>query len=191
MQNCKPVTNPVDLKSKLSQEGGDKIDDPNLYHSLASALQYLTLTRPNIQYDLHQLCLFMHDPRVTHLTALKRVLCYLQRTLSHGLQLFKSSSSVLTAYTDVDWAGCPDTRWSTSGYCIYLGDNLISWSSKRQPTVSRSSSEAKYMGVESVVAETCWIRNLLLELKCPITTTTLVYCDTISAVYLSNNPVKH
>lgn len=191
MNDCKPISTPVDLKSKLSADKGDKIDDPTLYRSIAGALQYLTLTRPDIQYAVHQLCLYMHDPRLQHLLAMKRVLRYLQGTIDHGLRLYKSASKTLTAYTDADWAGCPDTRRSTSGFCVYLGDNLISWSSKRQPTVSRSSSEAEYKGVANVVAETCWIRNLLLELKCPITTATLVYCDNVSAVYLSNNPVKH
>lgn len=191
MQHCKPVSTPVDLKSKLSQEEGDRIHNPTEYRSIAGALQYLTLTRPDIQYAVHQLCLYMHDPRLPHLNALKRVLRYLKGTLDHGLQLHKSTSMTLTSYTDADWAGCPDTRRSTSGYCIFLGDNLLSWSSKRQPTVSRSSAEAEYKGVANVVAETCYIRNLLLELGCPLTTATLVYCDNVSAVYLSNNPVKH
>ena len=122
---------------------------------------------------------------------MKRIIRYLKGTLSHGLRLNKSSSNALTAYTDADWTGCPDTRHSTSGYCVYMGDNLISWSSKRQPTVSRSSSEAEYKGVANVVAETCWIRNLMLELKILITSATLVYCDNVSAVYLSTNAVKH
>lgn len=191
MENCKPISTPVDLKAKLSSDDGAPIDDPTLYRSLAGALQYLTLTRPDIQYAVQQLCLFMHDPRVPHFQALKRVLRYLQGTLAHGLQLYRSSSSTLTAYTDADWAGCPNTRRSTSGYCIFLGDNLVSWSSKRQPTVSRSSAEAEYKGVANAVAETCWVRNLLLELKCPVKAATLVYCDNISAVYLSTNPVKH
>ncbi|XP_048637564.1 uncharacterized mitochondrial protein AtMg00810-like [Brassica napus] len=191
MHNCNPVTTPVDLKSKLSQDDGDPIHNPTEYRSIAGALQYLTLTRPDIQYAVHQLCLYMHDPRLPHLNALKRVLRYLKGTLDQGLQLFKSTSTQLTAYTDADWTGCPDTRRSTSGYFIFLGDNLLSWSSKRQPTVSRSSAEAEYKGVANVVAETCYIRNLLLELGCPLTTATLVYCDNISAIYLSNNPVKH
>ncbi|GKF39316.1 ribonuclease H-like domain-containing protein, partial [Tanacetum coccineum] len=90
-----------------------------------------------------------------------------------------------------DWAGCPTTRRSTFGNCVFLGNNLLSWSSKRQPTLSRSSVEAEYRGVSNVVAETCWLRNLLRELHTPLSSTTLVYCDNVSAVYLSFNPVQH
>lgn len=133
----------------------------------------------------------MHAPRTSHFNALKRILRYIKGTLAHGLHLHKSPSRKLVAYTDADWAGCPDTRRSTSGYCVYLGDNLISWSSKRQLTLSRSSAEAEYRGVANVVSETCWIRNLLLELHVPPTTATLVYCDNVNVVYLSCNPVQH
>ena len=175
LKDCKPISTPVDLKSKLSSEDGAKVDDPTQYRSIAGALQYLPLTRPDIQHAVHQLCLYMHDPRQPHLIAMKRVLRYLKGTFSHGLRLHKSSSTALTAYTDADWAGCPDTRRSTSGYCVFMGDNLILWSSKRQPTISRSSSEVEYKGVPNVVAETCWIWNLMLELKIPITSATLVY----------------
>lgn len=82
-------------------------------------------------------------------------------------------------------------RRSTSGYCIFLGSNLVSWSAKRQTTVSRASAEAEYKGVANAVAELCWIHNLMLDLGCPITKAALVYCDNISSVYLSQNPVKH
>lgn len=133
----------------------------------------------------------MHDPRVQHLTALKRIIRYLQGTNTLGLQLYNSSVTSLTAFSDADWAGCPDTRRSISGYCVYLGDNLISWSSKRQQTVSRSNAEAEYRGVANTVDETCWLRNLLLELHVPITKATLIFCDNVSSVYLSSNPVKH
>ncbi|GJV60247.1 ribonuclease H-like domain-containing protein [Tanacetum coccineum] len=90
-----------------------------------------------------------------------------------------------------DWAGCPTTRRSTSGYCVFLGNNLLCWSSKRQPTLSRSSIKAEYRRVANVVAETCWLRNLLRELHTPLSSATLVYCDNVSAVYLSCNPVQH
>nr|GEV34465.1 ribonuclease H-like domain-containing protein [Tanacetum cinerariifolium] len=102
-----------------------------------------------------------------------------------------SDGDPLSAYTDVDWAGCPVTRWSTSGYFVFLEDNLLSWSAKRQVTLSRSSAEAEYRCVANVVAETAWIRNLLCELHTPLFTVTLVYCDNVSAVYMSANPVQH
>ncbi|GJV65068.1 ribonuclease H-like domain-containing protein [Tanacetum coccineum] len=86
---------------------------------------------------------------------------------------------------------CPATRRSTSRYCVFLGDNLLTWSSKRQDTLSRSSAEAEYRGVANVVAETSWIRNLLRELHTPLFTATLVYCDNVSVVYMSANPVQH
>ncbi|GJW70420.1 ribonuclease H-like domain-containing protein [Tanacetum coccineum] len=190
MQHCNPCRTPVDTESKLGSDG-DPVSDPTLYRSLAGALQYLTFTRPDISYAVQQVCLYMHDPRAPHFTALKRILRYVRGTLTFGLQIHASTTAQLTAYTDADWAGCPVTRRSTSGYCVFLGDNLLSWSAKRQVTLSRSSAEAEYRGVANVVAETAWIRNLLLELHAPLTTATLVYCDNVSVVYLTTNPVQH
>ncbi|GJZ01315.1 ribonuclease H-like domain-containing protein [Tanacetum coccineum] len=112
-------------------------------------------------------------------------------TLDFGIHLYASSTTSLVGYTDADWAGCPSTRMSTSGYCVFLGDNLLSWSAKRHHTLSRSSAEAEYRGVANVVAKTAWLRNLLHELHSPLSTATLVYCDNVSAVYMSANPVQH
>ena len=108
-----------------------------------------------------------------------------------GLTLTASPDTSLVAYSDADWAGCPDTRRSTSGYCIYLGPSLISWSSKRQPTVSRSSAEAEYRAVANAVVECSWLRQLLQELLCEVPKATIVYCHNVSAVYPSANPVHH
>ncbi|GJY69936.1 ribonuclease H-like domain-containing protein, partial [Tanacetum coccineum] len=98
-------------------------------------------------------------------------------TLEFGLQLYASSGSSLVAYSDADWAGCPATRRSTSGYCVFMGENLLSWSVQRQHTLSRSSAEAEYRGVANVVAKTAWLRNLIRELYTPLLTATLVYCE--------------
>ncbi|GJR36305.1 ribonuclease H-like domain-containing protein, partial [Tanacetum coccineum] len=148
---------------KLGLEGVP-VQDPTLYRSLAGGLQYLMVTRPDLSYAVQHICLYMHDPMEPHFAAQKRI-------LSH--------------------AGCPTTRRSTSGYYVFLGDNLLSWSSKRQHTISRSSAEAEYRGVANVVAETAWLCNLLHELHSPLSSATLVYCDNVSAVYLSVNLVQH
>ncbi|XP_021317764.1 uncharacterized protein LOC110435969 [Sorghum bicolor] len=125
MSECHPTTTPVDSKSKLSAADGPPIDDPAFYRSLAGALQYLTLTRPDLAYAVQQICLFMHDPREPHLALVKRILRYVKGTLPQGLHIGTGCS--LTAYSDADWAGCPDSRRSTSGYCVFLGDTLVSW----------------------------------------------------------------
>ncbi|GJZ66253.1 ribonuclease H-like domain-containing protein [Tanacetum coccineum] len=190
MLNCNPCRTLVDTEKKLGPEGSP-VTDPTLYRSLAGSLQYLTFTRPDLSYAVQQLCLYMHDPREPHHNAMNRVLRYLRGTTDLGLQLFRSSTSQLITYSDADWAGCPATRRSTSRYCVFLGDNLLTWSSKCQDTLSCSSAEAEYRGVANAVAETSWIRNLLRELHTPLSTATLVYCDNVSVVYMSANLVQH
>ncbi|KAK4347055.1 hypothetical protein RND71_033394 [Anisodus tanguticus] len=133
----------------------------------------------------------MHNPQIEHMHALKRIIRYIHDTLDYGLHLYPSSVSILVSYTNVDWGGCPDTSRSTSSYCVFLGDNLILWSAKRLATISHSSAEAEYRGVMNVVAEICWLRNLLLELHCPLRKASIVYCDNIYVVYLSHDPVQH
>ncbi|XP_038992549.1 uncharacterized mitochondrial protein AtMg00810-like [Hibiscus syriacus] len=127
MANCISSPTPVDTKLKLSASKDSPYKDPTKYHNLVGALQYLTFTRPDISYAVQQICLHMHDPRNEHMSALKHA----------------------------DWGGCPDTRRPTSDYCVFIGDNLIYCSSKRQPTLSRSSAEAEYRGVANVVSDSC------------------------------------
>lgn len=136
MSDCKPCSTPADTSAKLSATDGSPVADPTDYRSLAGALQYLTFTRPDISYAVQQVCLHMHDPREPHLAALKQILRYIRGTITHGLRIQRSAPVELIAYSDADWAGCPDTRRSTSGYAVFLGDNLVSWSSKRQVAVS-------------------------------------------------------
>ncbi|GJU70848.1 ribonuclease H-like domain-containing protein [Tanacetum coccineum] len=169
MANCNPSQNPIDIESKLGSDG-DLVYDLTLYISLAGSLQYLTFTRPDISYAVQQVCLYMHDPREPHFSALKRILLYVWGTLDYGLQRFSSSTTYLVAYLNVDRAGgCPTTRRSTSSYCVFLGNNLLSCSSKLQLMLSHSSVEAECRGVANAVAETCWLRNLLHELHSSFT----------------------
>ena len=167
------------------------MSDATQYCSLAGALQHLTMTRPDLAYAVQQVYLFVHDPREPHLAMLKRVLRYVKGTLSTELHIGTGSITSLTAYSDADWVGCLDSRRSTSGYCVFLSDNLVSWSSKRQTTVSRSRAAAEYRVVAHAVAETCWHPQLLQELHAPISSTTIVYCDNVSATYMAQNLVHH
>jgi hypothetical protein len=130
MNNCKPVNTPSDTKPKASASDGQPMRDMSWYRNMARALQYLTLKRSDIAYAVQQVCLHMHTPNDVHAAMIKRLLRYLKGTREHGLHISAASSPTLTAYNDADWVGCPDTRRSTSGFCVFLCDSLISWSSK-------------------------------------------------------------
>jgi hypothetical protein len=190
MAECKPCMTPVDTSWKHSGDTCNLVSDPTHYRSLASALQYLTFTHPDISYTVQHVYLHMHDLRETHMTTLKHVLRYLQGTLDFGLLLRRSSTSELVVYCDADWVGYLDTHRSTSRYAIFLSDDLISCSSKRQNMVSHSSAEAEYRVVANGVVDTSWLRQLLMELHSRLTRSTLVYCDNVSIVYLASNPVQ-
>jgi hypothetical protein len=190
MSDCKPCSTPVDTCAKLSSDG-TPVSDATQYHGLIDALQYLTFTHPDIAYAMQQAFLYMHDPQEPHLALVKRILQYIRGTLDYGIQLHCSSAAGLISCYDADWAAYPDTRRSRSGYEVFLGDNLVSWSSKRQHTVSRSSAKAEYRGVANTVAEISWLRQLLEELHSPPSRAIVVYFHNISVVYLSTNPVQH
>lgn len=155
MTDYKPSSTLVDTKSKLSATPSNQFHDPTEYRCLIGALQYLTFTRPDICYVVQQVCLFMHDPCSSHMTALKRILRYVKGTLEFCLHLSPSFTHTLLSYTNANWGGCLGTRRSTSGYRIYFGDNLISWFGKCQSTLSQSNVEAEYRGVANVVFESC------------------------------------
>ncbi|XP_021986028.1 uncharacterized mitochondrial protein AtMg00810-like [Helianthus annuus] len=126
LADCNPAATPVDTQQKLSVNTGTPLDNVTEYRSLAGAFQYLTFTRPDISYAVQQICLHMHCPTTSHMHALKRILRYIRGTIHYGLHLQPAQQSSLVAYTDADWGGCPDMRRSTSGYCVYMGDNLLS-----------------------------------------------------------------
>jgi hypothetical protein len=146
MKTCKPVDTPLSVSDKLSMADGEVLDseDSTRYRSIVGALQYITLTRPDIAFSVNKVCQFLHAPTTVHWTAVKRILRYLRGTMALGLRLSRSSSTSVSAFSDADWAGCPDHRRSTGGFAVFLGSNLISWSARKQATVSRSSTKAEY-----------------------------------------------
>jgi hypothetical protein len=191
MDLSKPITSPMAASSPLSKYSGVSLTDPTTYRSTVGALQYLSITRPDISFAVNKVSQFMHNPRDTHWSAVKRILHYLKHSITHGLVIRRSSSSQLTAYSDADWAGCPDDRKSTSGYCVFFGQNLISWCSKKQPTVSRSSTESEYKAIANAAAELTWIQSLLSELGVFLSMPPILLCDNIGATYLTANPLFH
>jgi hypothetical protein len=135
MLEAKPITSPMSSSSILSTFTGDPIGDHSLYRSTVGSPQYLSLTRPNMGFAVNCVYQFMHRPTKVHWQA-KRILRYLKHRVSHGLLLHRTECNNLQAYSDADWTGCPDDRRSTGAYCVFLGSNLISWSSTKQPTIS-------------------------------------------------------
>lgn len=123
--------------------------------------------------------------------ALRRLLRYLHGTSTMGLLLHKDSPATLHAFSDSDWARDKDDYISTSAYIVYLGKNAISWTSKKQRTRARSSTEAEYRAVANTTAEVSWVRNLLAELGYTLPQPPVIYCDNAGATYVSANPVFH
>uniref|UniRef100_A0A2N9FXA9 Integrase catalytic domain-containing protein n=1 Tax=Fagus sylvatica TaxID=28930 RepID=A0A2N9FXA9_FAGSY len=190
MQHCSPCKTPCVPHVRLSATEGTPLTDVHAYRSLVGALHYLTFTRPDLSFAVHQVCQFMNAPTSIHLTAAKRILRYLQGTLDHGLH-YTPGPTTLSAFTDADWAGDPNDRRSTSGLLVFLGHNPITWSAKKQLTVSRSSTEAEYRALASASAEVCWLRVLLRDLGIFISAPPILWCDNVSALAIASNPVFH
>ena len=152
--------------------------------------QYLTFTRPDLAFSVHQLCQFISKPTSVHLEATKRVLRYLRGTLHHGI-CFSPGPLSLTAFSDADWAGDPTDRRFTTGLLVFLGPNPISWSAKKQPTVSCSSTEAEYRALATTAAELSWLRILFKELRIFLPYVPVLWCDNVSAIAFSANLVFH
>jgi hypothetical protein len=190
MITTKPVSTPCTPNTRLSLHDGEQLQDPHAYRSLVGALHYLTFTRPDLSFAVHQVCQYMASPTSIHLTAAKRILRYLKGTLHLGLS-FRPGPLTLSAFTDADWAGDPDDRRSTSGLLVYLGPNPITWSAKKQLTVSRSSTESEYRALALASAEVCWLRTLLKDLGVFISEAPILWCDNISALAIASNPVFH
>ncbi|KAH0730260.1 hypothetical protein KY289_001448 [Solanum tuberosum] len=158
---------------------------------LLHELYYLSFMRPDIAFSVRKLSQAMHQPFMSHWVTLKRLLRYLRSTTSFGVLIANETDRRLLEYSDSDWAGDPHDRTSTTSYVIYLGSSLISWSSQKQHSVSRSSTEAEYQAVVATVSETNWLTHLLQELQFLLTVVPRVVCDIISTTYICVNLVFH
>ena len=186
MENCNISTTPMSSAEKLTKESGSPLsqDDSTKYCSLVGALQYLTLTRPDISFAVNKVCQFLHAPTTVHWTAAKCIVRYVKNTMSLGLTFTKSSSTLVSAFSDSDWAGCIDDRRSTGGFAVFFGPNLISWCVKKQATVSRSSTEAEYKALANATAEIIWVQSMLRELGVKHTKVPYLWCDNLGATCL-------
>jgi hypothetical protein len=193
MDNCKPISTPMSATEKLSKHQGTILNEEEQfrYRSVVGGLQYLTLTRPDLSFAVNKVCQFIQNPTDAHWSAVNRILRYIKGTLDHGLQIQRSTSTMISGFSDADWVGCPDDRRSTSGFAVFLGGNLVSWSSRKQVTVSRSSTEAEYKAIANVTAELIWIQSLMKELGVFLHKAPRLWCDNIGATYLTSNPVFH
>ena len=186
--NLQPT--PMISTVRLQQNSSMAFHDPSLYRSVVGTPQYLLVTRPELSYSVNKVAQFMHAPQNHHWQAVKRILRYLAGTVHHGLLLHRTSTLNVLAFADADWAADLDDRKSTTGFCVYLGSNLIAWSTHKQKCVSRSSTEAEYRVVATVLAELLWLQSLFHELHIP-TSIPRIYSDNLGVVLLSVNPVMH
>jgi hypothetical protein len=190
MLGSKSMPTPLSPNISLSKEG-ELFPDPTFYRSIVGALQYLTITRPDISYAVNQVSQFLQSPTTAHFQCVKRILRYIKGTISYGLTFSSLSSPTLVGYSDADWARCIETRRSTYGYSIFLGGNLVSWSAKKQPTVARSSCESEYRAMANAAAELVWITHILRELHVLPAGRPTLLCDNKSALFLTQNPVSN
>lgn len=188
MSNLKLAPSPCVVGKHLSLNCGNPLPDPRLYRSTVGALQYLTHTRPDIAYIVNHLSQFPSAPTDQHWQAVKRVLRYVSGTKHLGILLQPSPDLDVVAYSDADWLSNVDDRRSVAAYCVFIGNNLVSWSSKKQTVVARLSTESEYRALAHTAAEIAWIHQLLTELSIPQTVKLVIWCDNISAGALATNP---
>nr|GEU83427.1 putative ribonuclease H-like domain-containing protein [Tanacetum cinerariifolium] len=190
MKSCDPIGTPMEIKDKLELDQNGTLVDATEYRSMIGALMYLTSSRPDI---IHATCLcarYQAKPTEKHLTEVKRIFCYLWGTINTGLWYIKDFSFELTGFLDADYARCKDTFKSTFGGAQFLGEKLVSWSSKKQDCMALSTAEAEYVSLSACCAQVLWMRTQLTDYgfhfnKIPI------YCDSKSAIAISCNPVQH
>ncbi|KAJ9547140.1 hypothetical protein OSB04_019683 [Centaurea solstitialis] len=190
MTDCSPIKTPMPTGNLLGPDLAGKPVDQKIYRSMIGSLLYLTATRPDIMFSTCFCARFQANPKESHLAAVKRILRYLKGTPELGLWYPKDSSFELISFTDSDYGGCKLDRKSTSGSCQFLGDKLVSWTSKKQNCVSTSTAEAEYVAAASCCSQVLWMKTQLLDYGYKLKRVP-IYCDSESAIAITSNPVQH
>lgn len=191
MMEAHACSTPMNVGIKLSSTDSEPFQNPSLYKSAISALQYLTVTRPDLNFTMNKLSQFLQAPAEFHWQAYKRVLWYIKDTIQYGL-LFKPAKALhIECYAKPDWGGSLEDRRSTNGYCFYLGPNLIQWSSRKQKVVALSSIEVEYRALVHMAIEVAWLESLFTELGLAFHTTPVIWCDNVSVGAFASNSVFH
>ena len=187
----KPVAFPMEANHRLAVDESPLIKDPTRYRRLVGRLIYLTITRPELCYAVHILSQFMQAPTEAHMEAARRVLRYLKGNPGQGLLLKADADLNVFAFCDSDWGACPLTRRSLTGYFVTIGGSPVSWKTKKQSIVSRSSAEAEYRAMATVTSELIWIKSFLSSLGIFLAKPMKLYCDNQAALHIAKNPVFH
>jgi hypothetical protein len=191
MEGCNSTQAPMEARCKLSKESKEKPVDATFYRSIIGSLRYLTHARPDITYAVGYLSRFMESPASDHLAAVKQLLRYIAGTLNFGCRYHYGDSATLVGFSDSDHAGNVDSRKSTSGVLFFLGESPISWQSKKQSVVAKSSCEAEYIAAATAACQGIWLARLLGELLNKRTAPFVLYIDNKSTISLCKNPVLH
>ncbi|XP_075521117.1 secreted RxLR effector protein 161-like [Primulina tabacum] len=181
----------MDPNIKLGEKGDHRLVDKGRYQRLVGKLIYLSHTRPDIGFVVSVISQFMNNPTEEHMTAAYRVLRYLKGSIGKGILFRKTTDRRTRVYSDADWAGSTTDRRSTSGYCTFVWGNLVTWRSKKQSVVARSSAEAEFRALAHGICEGMWLRRLLIELKMEENHPVEMLCDNQAAISISKNPVHH
>jgi hypothetical protein len=191
MDTCNSVSSPIVPSNRLSKDENGKIVDATNYKQMVGSLMYLLATRPDLAFSVCLIARYMERPTELHLGAAKRILRYLKGTVSLGVLYKKGVSADLQGWSDSDYAGDIDDRKSTSGYVFMFGSGAVSWSSKKQPIATLSTTEAEFVAAAACACQGIWLRKILSQLGHTPEKSTTVFCDNSSSIKLSKNPVMH
>ncbi|KAL0312159.1 UNVERIFIED_CONTAM: Retrovirus-related Pol polyprotein from transposon RE1 [Sesamum radiatum] len=191
LQHSKSVSIPFPSDLKLTANSGTRLQHPDIFRRLVGPLLYLGFTKPDISHSVQQLSQFLNHPCEGHLSAALHVVRYLKGCPSQGFFLPTSNNFELSVFSDADWASFKHSRRSLTEFCVFLGSAFVSWKTKKQSTVSRSTTEAKYRSMAATVGELRWISYLLTDFGVNVHTPVPLYCDNKAALHIMANPVFH